>query len=110
MKFREHRGSLADSMKTVVEVRNKEELVEHIRKLFSPYVGDFQFDKIKVEPYGPPYTPVVYDQRIGWHTYLVTMPEYGVIGWTDGPADDPPCDHGNATWGPVSTCKHGLDK
>lgn len=73
-------------METVVELRNKEELVEHIRQLLSAFAGDFEFDKIEVRPYGGvAYETPIYDKRIGWTTYVVTMPGYGVLGFTDGP-------------------------
>ena len=35
MKFREHRGSLADSLKTGVELPDRAALLEHVRKLFT---------------------------------------------------------------------------
>lgn len=27
----------------------------------------------------------IYDERIGWHTYIVSLEDYGVLGFTDGP-------------------------
>jgi hypothetical protein len=72
-KFREHRGSLADSMKTVVEVNGLElqQLCEKITGLDS---------WIEIRPYG-------YDDRIGWDTYIVLMPGWGVVGFTNGVPD-----------------------
>lgn len=66
MKFREHRGSLSDAMKTVIEVNS----LLDIEKLF-PNDG-----KLKIEYY-------CYDDRINWNTYIV-IGELGVIGFTNG--------------------------
>lgn len=37
MRFREHRGSLADSKKTEIELPDKAALVAHIRTLLEPF-------------------------------------------------------------------------
>lgn len=78
-RFREHRGGLADSMATTVEVHTRAELIAHIKKLLSLFDVHFRFDEIEVKPYGG------YDERIGWNNHIVTMPDYGVLGFTDGP-------------------------
>ncbi len=48
MQFREHRGSLEDSMKTLIEIENRDHLLEHCKYI----IGDI-FDPIilKVEIY-----------------------------------------------------------
>jgi hypothetical protein len=80
MKFREHRGGLAESMETVVEVANRVELIIHLAHLMERYPGTVvDFQKIKIEPYGG------WDERIGWDTYIVTLEGYGVLGFTNGP-------------------------
>lgn len=59
--FRFHRGSLSESMKTVVEVKNMQHLTEIVKEAFP----ELENLKISVEPYG------VYDHRIGWDTHVV---------------------------------------
>jgi hypothetical protein len=94
MKFREHRGGLSKSMETVVEVGSKGELVAHVVKMLEP----FYFDRERIEK-GLNLSPYswsrinpkpIYDERIGWHTYIVTLEGYGVLGFTDGPLPDEP--------------------
>lgn len=70
--FRQHRGSLSDSMKTVQQVESKED----IRSIL-PY----EVENVDIVYYA-------YDDRIGWITYIVTAEfgnnEIGVIGFTNG--------------------------
>jgi hypothetical protein len=75
MKFREHRGGLAESMATVVELNSKQEFVDHVSKLVRGIVpeGTVSFSQYS------------FDSRIGWDTYLVSLDKYGVIGMIDGP-------------------------
>lgn len=77
MKFREHRGSLAASMRTIVELNTKEEFTAHIRKVVKPFVGDGKFT-LRFKPYG-------YDERIGWDTVLIVLEGHCPIGMADGP-------------------------
>lgn len=76
MLFREHRGSLDETMETVVELDpTLEALIAHIGKLFME--EDLHpISKIEVKYYG-------YDARIGWETYIVTSKGWGVIGFTN---------------------------
>ncbi|HKC01397.1 MAG TPA: hypothetical protein VKD23_21615 [Terriglobales bacterium] len=70
--FREQRGSLEESLRTLVTLKDWPELVAHIRRLFSLFpVAE---EEISVEPYG-------YDARIGWQTYIVTIRGQGVAGF-----------------------------
>jgi hypothetical protein len=79
MKFREHRGGLAESMITMVEVPDVPSLIAHIRQLLSRYVFEFPDDAVHIRLYLD-----TVDKRIGWKkTYIVTIDKYGVIGWTD---------------------------
>lgn len=80
MKFREHRGGLAESMDTVIEVSDGEALLEHVRNLAQrwPTFPAITAETVHVEPYGR-------DERIGWDTHIVTLDGYGVLGFTDGP-------------------------
>jgi hypothetical protein len=66
MKFREHRGSLEESMKTIINV----ESLNDIQKLFP------DSKKIEIKKY-------CYDDRINWDTFIVTD-ENGVLGFTNG--------------------------
>jgi len=81
MKFREHRGGLAEAMETVVEVEGMRGLVAHMQKLAEqwPSMPVINVNTVKVKPYG-------FDSRINWDTHLVTVEGYGVFGFTDGPA------------------------
>jgi hypothetical protein len=84
-RFREHRGGLAESMETMVYMTTMAELKAHCRQKlwnFDVPENNLRFDEIKVEPYGTHCWP---DERIGWlETWIVTMPGYGVLGFTDG--------------------------
>lgn len=64
-------------MSTVVEMTTMQELEDHIRKMLSIFACEFRFSEITIAAYG-------HDSRTGWDTYVVTMPDYGVLGWTDG--------------------------
>ena len=63
--FRFHRGSLEDSMKTVVKFDTYDELVKIIEAGQRPEWGPI--GKITVENYGG------FDDRIGWDTHLVCL-------------------------------------
>jgi hypothetical protein len=76
--FREHRGALLESMRTVRTVKSMAELRAICRGLLGAYGSVPSDDQIKMRPYG-------YDGRIKWHTYIVTVEGYGVVGFTDGP-------------------------
>jgi hypothetical protein len=73
MKYREHRGGLADSMKTVREIQ--------------PSLGALAIalkvppSAITVNKYGD------YDKRIGWDTHIVCV-NGSPTGFTDGPVTD----------------------
>jgi hypothetical protein len=67
IKFREHRGTLEDSMKTCVDVGSLEELECVVRNIYGE-------GKVTVESY-------VYDGRIGWDTQLVCM-DGSAVGFT----------------------------
>jgi len=79
-KFRYHRGGLRESMETIIEVSGKQDLVDKFLKdewisLYNPTL-----DTVQVKPYS-------YDDRIKWDTHIVTLTEWGVVGFTDGPLD-----------------------
>lgn len=57
--FRDHRGSLTESMTTVRRVSSLEEIRQHITKKWGTEVKE-----IRIKPYG-------FDSRIGWDTHIV---------------------------------------
>jgi len=76
MLYREQRGGLAESMKTVRVFSLKDEFLNCIASEWDVR-PDAIFDEIEVRPYG-------WDHRIGWDTHIVTVRGKG-IGFTDGP-------------------------
>ncbi|MFZ2509085.1 MAG: hypothetical protein WAW79_11515 [Steroidobacteraceae bacterium] len=81
MQFREHRGSLDNSMETVVELADHAALMDHLRALAKPWptFPPINEKTVSVVPY-------CRDERIGWDTHIVRLVGYGVLGYTDGPA------------------------
>lgn len=71
MRFRFHRGSLADSMATLVEFKDDQEAREHIAGEARDYLNDPSIvaDDVTSEPYS-------YDARIDWDTHLVCIRGY----------------------------------
>lgn len=84
MKYRPHKGKLADSVAGMVEIEaTKYALVTYLRKELAPWptLDGFHFDAVHVDPY------FAGDPRIGWDdVWIVTLDGYGVLGFTDGPA------------------------
>ena len=78
VQFREHRGTLIDSMETVIEVKDKQELVGIINDSLSKYGHDLDINMqtVEIKPYG-------FDKRINWDTHIVTLKGYGALGFTD---------------------------
>jgi hypothetical protein len=75
IKFRPQRGSFKEAMSEVVEVKDGAALLAHLQKLYAPK----RITSFVLAAY-------YYDARNGWETYLVTIPEEGVVlGYTDGP-------------------------
>lgn len=79
MRFRFHRGTLEDSLKTLVNFKNKEELYKIICDSFKDFDFKFNIENIEFKHQG-------YDERCNWDTYLVHIKNYGVIGQSDGRA------------------------
>ena len=86
MKFREHRGGLAESMETVVELNTRKEFCDHLSKIARKFVPEGEFT-ISFSEYS-------FDTRIYWDTFLVILNGCGPIGMLDGP---PP----RSWWPPV---------
>jgi hypothetical protein len=63
MRYREHRGSLQESMQTVIEIASKEELIQHLNKRLQgrKEIRDISFQH------------AVYDTRIDWDTWYVIV-------------------------------------
>ena len=78
LKIREHRGSLAESMKTVCEIDNT---AQALGKFVREKLKDFK----RFDVAGWTIKPYCYDERIGWDAHIVTVDGYGVFGFTDGP-------------------------
>ncbi len=81
MKYRNHAGSLTDSMETEVLINNMDELKTHLNKYLEGFskdtVGDIKFQ----------YT--MFDKRTGWDTYYVLVrlkgdKEFTIAGMSDG--------------------------
>lgn len=77
MKFREHRGGLIESMKTLVELNTRREFSHHLGKVVRKIVPK-EACTIRFVEYG-------FDTRIGWDTYLVILDGQGPIGMLNGP-------------------------
>jgi hypothetical protein len=79
MKYRSHRGSLEDSMATVIEVNSLDDLRDKLnaKQEYEPF-------KIKGK-----LTCIWYckDDRIGWDTYIVCADGW-VIGMSNGKLED----------------------
>lgn len=77
MRFREHRGELAESMATVVELEpTVAALCEHINRL--AILG-----QVKITPRMVHFNVCPYDPRVDWHTCWVFVRGFGVIGCID---------------------------
>lgn len=82
VKFRPHRALLEESMAEAVELApTRQALADHYNATvkIGPEICAAQ---ISVKSY------YGMDARIGWDTYLVTAPGFGVLGFTDGPVEE----------------------
>ena len=79
MKLRQHRGSLAESLATEVEIYNTlHALHTYVARDLKQFDVVVQPEQIKVSFY-------VHDPRTCSNTYLVEVEGYGVYGFTDQP-------------------------
>ena len=89
MKFRPVRGGLARAMREVREFSNRFEFEDFILNMSCPMPLDIATralrPKIEVTPY--PSLDRCWDERIGWHTYIVTLNGHP-MGFTDGPVPE----------------------
>ncbi len=78
IRFRFHRGTLEDSLKTIVEVKTRGELASKISEL--PYMKGVHGFKLVFEHIG-------FDERCGWETYYVIVisdTARHIVGMSDG--------------------------
>jgi hypothetical protein len=82
MLFREHRGGLSESLETQVRLTDRTSLVAHVSRMLDPFgfrYGD-RAKPLKVEYYGK------HNRSTNWkETWIVTLPGYGVLGFTNAP-------------------------
>ena len=79
MKIRQHRGGLDESLKTTVEIEST--LAAIVDEISSKICRDVRPEEIHLQPIGN-------DSRIGWDTYMVSVDDYGVYGFTNGPVSN----------------------
>ena len=84
MKFRQHRGSLSESMETTTEVNSIDDIIEIQNKAYS-WCGK-EVAEIK-------FTYCDFDERINWNTYYVLQrfkgsEDFVVAGMSDGKFED----------------------
>jgi len=80
MKYRDHRGSLSDSMNTMRDVNSIDEIKQHLNEFYNPFgkeVVDIKFEKVG------------FDDRVNWDTYYVLQKlkgekEFTIAGMSDG--------------------------
>lgn len=75
MKFRPHRGNLAESMKEAVELPDRDMLAAHITTKYGMR-PPIRADQLRFKELG-------FDERTGWFTSLVLAPRLGVAGFID---------------------------
>jgi uncharacterized short protein YbdD (DUF466 family) len=74
-KYRQHRGSLEDSIKTMVEIKDWDDLLRHLQ---STHMGVIPPNRVQIELYDE--RP---DYRIGWYrTYMVKIDQWP-LGFID---------------------------
>jgi hypothetical protein len=97
MQFREHKGSLDDSMATLFAFTTYGQLIDHLVKREYP-VAHLHFNQYSTSD----------DSRIGWkQTYILSEDSYGAIGFTDGNPTliKPPNYYEMAPWQPITNPK-----
>jgi len=83
MRFRQQRRTLDESMKTVIDLPNRQALIDWARAELKPWGVEFADEAVKVERYHGD------DNRVTppWRdTHIVSIEGYGVLGFTEGPA------------------------
>lgn len=80
IKYRDHKGSLSDSMETVQEVSSLTQIIAYINKVWA--ICRYEVEELKFSHQG-------IDNRIGWDTYYVLVKfkgqaDFTVVGMSDG--------------------------
>jgi len=80
MKYRDHTGSLDESLKTQIDVECEQDIIDHLNKFYNEFGKEVE--EIKMSHAG-------YDDRIGWDTHYVTHrlkgeTVFNVAGMTNG--------------------------
>lgn len=84
MKYRDHRGGLAESMETAQEFDNRADLLAYLHKELGTWGFKFKDSAVTIEPYGDGK-----DDRIGWtNLHIVTIDGFGPVGFADLPTVD----------------------
>lgn len=79
IKFRPHRGSLAEAMAEMVEVDGMAGLLAHLRATHPEFGPPFVAAGVHVKPYNCD------DDRVGWkNVHIVAQDGWGVVGFTNG--------------------------
>jgi hypothetical protein len=76
VKIRQHRGAYDESMATVREVKDREEMIAVIRESLRPYGFEVAPEQVHVRAY-------THDVRNGWDTRIITVDGYGVWGYAN---------------------------
>jgi hypothetical protein len=86
MKYRDHRGGLAESLETMVELPpTREALIAHLATTWPFYSGLPELDTARLEGVTVRRYHEGGDERIGWkEVWIVVLPGFGVLGFTDG--------------------------
>lgn len=77
IKYRSHRGELADSLKTALEFANKQALINYLQSEANRLNLGIDCSKITIERYVP-------DPRNEQETHIVYLDGFGVFGFIDG--------------------------
>lgn len=76
MLFRYHRGGLAESLETTINIKDKQELYKILQDELKRWNFFFNIEDIECIDYG-------YDNRCNWQTYLISIKNFGVVGMTN---------------------------
>lgn len=77
IKYRDHKRTLNESMDTVQEFKNKNELIIYLKSSLSIFKYTLNEEDLIIEKY-------CFDDRIEWNTYIVSIKGFGVVGFTNG--------------------------
>lgn len=78
-RYRDHRGSLDESLKTTREFTHKRELIEYLQNDLKRYAYFPKEEEFRIEPYSGD------DDRIGWKdVHIVRINGFGVLGMVEG--------------------------